>query len=516
MLISIARELSRSYGKMIIIIAQMGSGPNSNVQESKQLWASFKGLVTKMNEYITSSRSETVKIHCLRLIEEEILFGFPAASTVSDPRLARKVQDPRLARATQKDTGAGNAAAGTGTGGSTAAGSGGSSNPTIEDIPLHHSFISRNELQREAEELFSKFLFWATKGGPQGHPFTATLMSALGQNIASLGTVRPSHCANAATAIALLIQGKGGAAATSSIVYAMTKLERDNLARATHRLLRATGVYVSDPEGQLTKLRTAVNHLESIVSSEATENDTEAAKKRNLQTLVEEESRQLENSTLVSEGINAEEVINAITNAEQQKLRQLQSLEAMGAGATSGTSSSVSHAMEGGSSSMLSSAGPGMSGSAIGELSRTNDMENSNASKYLHTVALSTVTELCSDTISLDSLTLATTMKLVEEKQIAIKSLPSEGMLTGGGGGSSNIAQILCSPITPQETEYKDYGDLSIRTLLILLDNYFTQHLPSIAIASSEATGMMRKKAKVSVHMLLFVVYWEMMMDFGY
>jgi hypothetical protein len=36
-------------------------------------------------------------------------------------------------------------------------------------IPLHHPFISRNDLEADASSLFSKLLLWVNKGGPQGN-----------------------------------------------------------------------------------------------------------------------------------------------------------------------------------------------------------------------------------------------------------------------------------------------------------------------------------------------------------
>lgn len=250
----VARELSRLYSKIVLLIVGMSSSQAG--VDPKALWTSFRALVHKMNDYVSSARSDYLRSACLRLMEEQVLFGIPNNTTVTDPRLARKVNDPRLKRTVQSQTSS----------------SASSSSGGADDIPLHHAFISKNEIQREAEDLLSRAILWSNKGGPQGYPFTPFLMAVLMQVIASVGTLRPSNGINAAKAITQLISGKG------NIIQQMDKADLESMARAANRLLVASSVLNADPEGQMQKLRAAINSLD--ISNQGNEDGKAAGKKR--------------------------------------------------------------------------------------------------------------------------------------------------------------------------------------------------------------------------------------------
>jgi hypothetical protein len=244
-LVVLAKSFQRYYEVMVIkIVAMPVVAKASGLADPKQLWALLSAIASRFNDFISSSRSESLKGNCLRVFEAEMTFGLPnpSTSTSSDPRLARK--DPRLARA----------AAATGE----AVGVGGGVSKSAEDISLHHPFISRNEVQRAAEEKLTKAVLWSGKGGPQGYPFTPHLMSLLGQVIANVCTSRLRSASTGAKALMALIQGK------ASMAQAMSGQERGNLARAVHRLLRAATAYASDPEQVMPKLRLAVAALEAL------------------------------------------------------------------------------------------------------------------------------------------------------------------------------------------------------------------------------------------------------------
>ena len=79
----------------------------------------------------------------------------------------------------------------------------------------------------------------------------------LGGNIANIASLRPKKSTNAATALVQVLQGKG------SMCHLMQKDDRDNLARNIQKLLRAT--YASpDPDGLMSKLRTALDGLVAL------------------------------------------------------------------------------------------------------------------------------------------------------------------------------------------------------------------------------------------------------------
>ena len=157
----ISCDLTRSYDKTVMHITGLpikarNSGPN--VADPKSYWGSLRTIVSRLIDMISSDRSEQLRAQSLKLAENMILFGLPAEKLSSDPRLAKS-------RPQSGDPSKGLSAG---------------------DIPLHHPFINRNDLEQEAESIFSKLLLWASKGGPQGHPFTPGQMSLLGTRIISL------------------------------------------------------------------------------------------------------------------------------------------------------------------------------------------------------------------------------------------------------------------------------------------------------------------------------------------
>ena len=152
----ISTELTKTYDRIVMHITGLPiksrtSGPN--VADPKSYWGSLRTIVSRLIDMISSDRSEQLRAQSLKLAENMILFGLPPEKLSSDPRLAKS-------RPQSGDTSKGLSAG---------------------DIPLHHTFINRNDLEQEAESIFSKMLLWASKGGPQGHPFSAAQMALLGK-----------------------------------------------------------------------------------------------------------------------------------------------------------------------------------------------------------------------------------------------------------------------------------------------------------------------------------------------
>eukprot|EP01038_Epipyxis_sp_PR26KG_P007092 gene7092-9677_t len=227
LVVNVIKEFQKHYERIILLISRSSK---SILLDPKVQWTTFRTITNKLNDYIVSTRTDFLKISSLKLVETEMLFGLPLPPVTSDPRLARSMK---------KDSSASIA-------------------KNAEDIPLHHQFINRNELQQEAEDNFSKMLLWASKGGAQNNPFSATLMSELGQTIANVASLRPKNAGNAANAISVMIQGKGNMSSQ------MTGIERENLARATNRLLRAATAFTGQSKEVIQKLRDAVQSLESF------------------------------------------------------------------------------------------------------------------------------------------------------------------------------------------------------------------------------------------------------------
>jgi hypothetical protein len=271
------KPLPKSYERMVVKIVAMpvATLKTQTLSDPKQLWGMIRFLSNRCNDFLSSNRTEALRASCLRFCESQLIFALPpgvsGTSAVSaDPRLARSSavapvsMDPRLARAVDPRTAASSsrrdqsAADGAGRDEDT-----GSSSSTAEDIPLHHAFINRNELQNEAEELFSKLLLWAGRGGPQGFPFSASLMSILGQVLLNVAALRTKNSNSAAQAVSLIIQGK------TSVAAQMTGADREDLARACHRFIRAVTLQSKDTDGNIQKLRAAVSKFEQLGLGEA-------------------------------------------------------------------------------------------------------------------------------------------------------------------------------------------------------------------------------------------------------
>jgi hypothetical protein len=221
-------EVTRVYEKIVMHVARLPPLKTKQAVDPKAMWGNLRSIVTRLIDMISSDRGESLRMQSLRLAENLILFGLPVEKLSLDPRLAKSRQP---------------------------VGDAGKQGLSAEDIPLHHTFINRNELEQEAESLFSKMLLWSSKKGPQGHPFTPSQMSQLGVCIANVASVKPKKSANAATALAVLLQSK------DSVCPQMTGAERDLLARSTQKLLRAA--YASSDAEVMNKLRVA---LESLVA----------------------------------------------------------------------------------------------------------------------------------------------------------------------------------------------------------------------------------------------------------
>lgn len=154
-LAAMSKELSKNYGKIVMVICSgsMGSSGGMSGSENidvKQLWQSFRAITGKLKDYVASARSDWLRKQSLHIIESELLFGIPNTTTSVDPRLSRK--DPRLMRVAQKD----------GSGGATSS-TAQVTTLTAEAIPAHHPLLSKNEIQKDSEELFSKAMLWSTR-----------------------------------------------------------------------------------------------------------------------------------------------------------------------------------------------------------------------------------------------------------------------------------------------------------------------------------------------------------------
>jgi hypothetical protein len=411
---TVARELSRIYGKVVL---QIVSIPESNGQEALHLWKSLKALTHKFSEHLASARSDSLKQNCLNLLEETIVFAIPNVTVTADPRLARR--DPRLGRTIKSDA------------------QPALTQNTAECISLHHTIVSRTALQKEAEEQVLKVVQWLAKGGPANYPFSPSVLSAAAQLLASVGTVRTTAYATvAAKALSLLIVEK------HTLVLAMPSLDLEYMARAATRLLKAA-VHSADPEGQLQKLKAAVNSLNLTsaltTATTATENDSTSTtttgaagtavgtttRKRAAEEMDDDEGLDVDSDAFrqsILQSLNTAE--STRREAMQRSAAAAQSLFQVNPATTSSASSSAASAA-----------------AASAETVAAQD-----------TVVCGEYSELCGDILSVDSAALRFDATLA-----TIQPTPAED-------------DVCCAPQAPSES--RQYSDLAVFSLLKLLENY--------------------------------------------
>lgn len=232
---SIALELSNHYDKISIFVAKMpmkstGSAlqqHHDNSADPRDLWHQLRSMTSVLIETIASNRTEALRIQSLKLCESIILFGLP-------PSAGSAAKDPRMARATGVRT--------------------------VLEIPLHHPFIDRNDVEKEADSTLSKMVLWARRGGPQGFRFPPPIMSQLGQSIGAVAAERVDRFKVVVPALIFIIQSPG------SVCPQMNAATRQQLSLSLVRVIRAVGGTASknDPDGLAAKLQEALTELDKL------------------------------------------------------------------------------------------------------------------------------------------------------------------------------------------------------------------------------------------------------------
>lgn len=270
------------YDTLVLLIAGMEKTTDT---DPKNLWSIIITLTAKVLEFLSSNRSDKLKAKSLEFCETMILFGLPTPPISSDPRLARSGRKEVL-----------------------------STGKNAELIPLHHPLISRTVIEQQAEDAYSKMLLWTSKSGPQGYPFSPSLLSLLGQKIALIASQRPKHANNAAKAVTFMIQGKGNHSDK------MSGSDRENLARAITRFLRTAMVLSSDSSGLMTTVQAALSYLEGLGLS-GPDDTISIGKKRERDDSVPESSNQtLEEDD--NEGDSRRKSAIAAVDAAEQALKR--------------------------------------------------------------------------------------------------------------------------------------------------------------------------------------------------
>ena len=401
------KEFQRYYEKIIMHIAnipivtqtQSKTSNSSNIKDPRTLWKTVRDVSKIISDWISSpQKSEALRSHCLKFLGTAILFSLPLDKGPNVNRAA----DPRLARTMKK--------ASEGTAGATG------ETQSAEKIPLHHPFINRNELQKEAEDLVSKILIWATTGGPQTNQFSASLMALLGETIVNVTTERQSYGSNAAKALTFMIQGPVSKGTGQSVCQLMSEVERGSLAKATHRLLRSASAFASDSEGIMAKLRSALGTLEALgITTAAAPVDATLGKKRDQQAL------------------NVEFDENDIDSESKR---------------------SAHEALDMAASSFLSSRGAGDKGVAAAQSPHT-----ANAAKKM---VIGDCTELCTD---LSPLVTSEASLLFSTSSIKLVSIQTSSSSFTAKAISSGEVQLM-RYISPDSRMYNDLAVFSLKKML--------------------------------------------------
>ena len=262
---AIALELKPIYPQVVLTIASLPIKSKATA-DPKVLWTQLRAVVDKVIDCIASNKAEGIRSQSIRFLESIIQFGIPVTETVT-----AKVLDPRLKAKKEAAVAV---------------------DVTSAEISLSHPFISRTDIEQEAESHFSKLLLWASRGGPQSHPFSPALMSQLGQTLANVASLRHRLLAQASPAV-LSILGKAG------LCEDMSGGSREHLAKALHRLMRSL-TFQSDAASKavVPKIRSFIEHLEGLgfVEGGAAKPSKVVSRKRDLSAVdeVEEEEDDLE------------------------------------------------------------------------------------------------------------------------------------------------------------------------------------------------------------------------------
>lgn len=323
----VATELYKCYSRLVMYIASMPIKTKAQIAagqaDPKSAWIDLRDITNALEETIASEASDETRFHCIRLLEDMILFGLPLPPPSSDPRLARSQH-------AQRGTSA-----------------------TAADISLTHAFISRDDIEQEAESQFSKLLLWVNKGGPSNYPFSPYLLAQAASTVAAIATSRPKKAQNVIEALVFLTTNK------KSLCSAMKAASRDTLLRAMQRLQRvATVHFANDTDVLIQRLKTALSALQSIAdegSSEtaaaAEEDESSKARKRGVT-----EMEAVAGAGTGSEGLGleaeeklrqqAKEAVDQAENSLKLKSAKLESTGAIsqtpgGTGTTAGGSGGV-------------------------------------------------------------------------------------------------------------------------------------------------------------------------------
>ena len=234
-------QLSRIYDKVAMDIVNLKDNNGAST------WTALKTLVDKVEDLLPSN--ESISIECLRLIESAVCFGFPSMDTRSGSMKGSAQQE-------------------------------GLSSFTSGDIPIHHPFINRQNIEKDAEATFAKLLLWLTRGGVASttgsiQPFSTAFLFVLASAIAKITINRPSssRLLGASKSLTIYISGLNKLIGTSG-EGSPDLVGRENISRSIKRILSISselGLVGNEiDQNHYSKLRAAMEQFDAETESKRT------------------------------------------------------------------------------------------------------------------------------------------------------------------------------------------------------------------------------------------------------
>ena len=264
----IATEFRIIYAQMVSYIVKLPVQNKPTDIDAKTMWNQLNSIVTVLLDSITTSQNETTRIESIKFTESVVPYGTPLLET-------SKVLDPRL-KAKKVETAV-------------------SSEITSNDIPLHHPFINRSEIEKNALLLFTKLINWIDDNN-----FNANLLCQLCQSVIAISLLRPNkYLAEAANKMLIAMQNK-------DLILTMPILGRQEFIKSVYKM-RHSLAFQTDTKSLVAQFRSTVETLESL-SNASTSTTTSLT--------TDDEEKQEETELLLS----AKQALSvAETNIQQHK-----------------------------------------------------------------------------------------------------------------------------------------------------------------------------------------------------
>jgi hypothetical protein len=181
---AIASEMTRYYGRIAMSIISMPAvsksayyGKAKDAKDPQDFWVSLKGVEAALLNLIAVTRVDNLRLQCIKFAGSCLIFGLP-----------------------------------------------GPGHNNVSQIPLHHGFLNRTEIEEEARALLSKLMIWAKRGGPQDNVFSTEQMIELGIVLCKIAGDRVSEARYICPAVTSIVSSAAAAGGASDAKSPATAL----------------------------------------------------------------------------------------------------------------------------------------------------------------------------------------------------------------------------------------------------------------------------------------------------